>query len=148
MPENQNIEYKQIWKDDYFKQISAFANSDGGDIYIGVNDNGKTIGVNNSKKLLVEIPNKAVQYLGISLKVFSDKKDDKPILKIIVPKSSVPISYKGKYYIRSGATVQEIRGQELNNLILKKLGKTFDELPLESASLYEIKQQINFVERR
>jgi len=30
MPENQNIEYKQIWKDDYFKQISAFANSDGG----------------------------------------------------------------------------------------------------------------------
>ena len=48
MLENQNIEYKQIWKDDYFKQISAFANSDGGDIFIGIDDDGNVTGVTNS----------------------------------------------------------------------------------------------------
>ena len=30
--ENQNIEYKQSWHDDYLKWICGFANSDGGKI--------------------------------------------------------------------------------------------------------------------
>lgn len=30
MNENQNIEYKQIWKDEYLKWIAGFANALGG----------------------------------------------------------------------------------------------------------------------
>ncbi len=34
MAENQNIEYKQIWKDEYLKIICAFVNAHGGSLYI------------------------------------------------------------------------------------------------------------------
>ena len=30
MPENQNIEYKQSWHDDYLKWVCGFANAEGG----------------------------------------------------------------------------------------------------------------------
>lgn len=43
MPEHQNIEYKQSWHDDYLKWIVGFANSQGGTIYIGKDDNGNVV---------------------------------------------------------------------------------------------------------
>ena len=36
--ENQNIEYKEAWRDEYLKWICGFANAQGGKIYIGVDD--------------------------------------------------------------------------------------------------------------
>lgn len=65
MAENQNIEWKESWRDEYLKWICGFANAQGGKIYIGCNDNGEIVGVENSKKLLEDIPNKIVQSLGI-----------------------------------------------------------------------------------
>ena len=44
MPENQNIEWKAKWKDDYLEWICGFANAQGGKIYIGCDDDGKVIG--------------------------------------------------------------------------------------------------------
>ena len=58
MPESQNIEYKTIWKDEYLKWICGFANAQGGTIFIGKDDNGNVVGVNNAKKLLEYLPNK------------------------------------------------------------------------------------------
>lgn len=37
--ESQKTEYKQIWNDNCFKTICAFANTGGGKLYIGVDDN-------------------------------------------------------------------------------------------------------------
>jgi ATP-dependent DNA helicase RecG len=58
MPETQNIEYKQNWHDDYLKWICGFANTQGGQIYIGKDDDGKTVGIENYKLLMDELPNK------------------------------------------------------------------------------------------
>lgn len=38
MDESQNIEYKEIWKDEYLKWICGFANANGGRIFLGVDD--------------------------------------------------------------------------------------------------------------
>ena len=35
MPEMQNTEWKEIWKDDYMAWICGFANAQGGTLYIG-----------------------------------------------------------------------------------------------------------------
>ena len=35
MTERQNIEWKEIWKDDYLAWICGFANAQGGKLYIG-----------------------------------------------------------------------------------------------------------------
>lgn len=38
--ENERIEYKREYVDDIAKEVIAFANTDGGEIYVGVNDDG------------------------------------------------------------------------------------------------------------
>lgn len=58
MPEQQNIEYKSSWQDDYLKWICGFANAQSGRIYIGKDNNGSVIGVESYKKLMDDIPNK------------------------------------------------------------------------------------------
>ena len=40
MPESQNIEYKESWRDEYIKWICGFANAQGGKIFVGVDDKG------------------------------------------------------------------------------------------------------------
>jgi hypothetical protein len=42
-----------------------------------------------------------------------NRKSTKDIMKITIMPSSVPISYNGKYYLRSGSTVQELQGKKL-----------------------------------
>lgn len=69
MNENQNTEWKESWRDEYLKWICGFANATGGKIYIGMNDNGKVVGVADADKLLEDIPNKVRDVLGIIVDV-------------------------------------------------------------------------------
>lgn len=62
--ENQNTEYKRIWKDEYLKWVSGFANAQGGKIYIGIDDDMTVVGVDNLKKQLEDIPNKIISNTG------------------------------------------------------------------------------------
>jgi len=56
MPESQNVEYKESWRDEYLKWLCGFANAQGGTMYIGVNDSGKIVGVKNIQRLMEDIP--------------------------------------------------------------------------------------------
>ena len=56
MEENQNVEWKTKWRDEYLKWICGFANAQGGKIYIGTADDGTIVGVQNSKVLLESLP--------------------------------------------------------------------------------------------
>ena len=65
-PENQNIEYKEIWKDEYLKALVAFANSEGGKLILGINDNKEIVGLKSVSKLMEDIPNKINNILGFT----------------------------------------------------------------------------------
>ena len=65
MPEKQNVEWKLQWKDEYPEWICAFANAQGGEIYIGCDD-GDIVGVSNVRKLMENIPNKVWEAMGLS----------------------------------------------------------------------------------
>ena len=45
--ESERIEYKSQMVDDIYKEVIAFANTNGGVIYIGIDDNGNVTGINN-----------------------------------------------------------------------------------------------------
>jgi ATP-dependent DNA helicase RecG len=136
--ESQTLEYKQSWRNDCLKAVSAFANSDGGVLIVGLDDKGKPSGLNNFKKLLEDIPNTIRNKLGIIPSIKPNKKNNKDTIKITVAPCSVPISYNGKYYIRSGSTVQELQGKELADFLMKKSGSTWDDIVEERAGFNEM----------
>ncbi len=139
MSESQNIEYKETWRDEYIRWICGFANAQGGKIYIGKRDDGSVVGVSNSKKLLEDIPNKVRDVLGILVDVNLLTEDGKDILEIGVSPNSYPVNYKGEYHYRSGSTKQELRGQALNQFLLKKTGITWDSIPVDGISIKEFR---------
>ena len=115
MAENQNIEWKQSWRDEYLKWICGFANAQGGKIYIGTKDDGTVIGIKNSKKLLEDIPNKIQSKLGIVADVNLLTKDGLEYIEIVVNPWAFPVNCDGEYHYRSGSTKQQLRGNALTN---------------------------------
>jgi len=140
MTESQNIEYKSNWQDDYLKWICGFVNANGGKLYIGIDDKGKITGIDNHKELLEQLPNKFRDILGVYAEVNLQTENGKHFLEIIVPRFDVPISVRGKYYVRTGSTLQEIKGPALNEFILKRTGKTWDDIPEQRASVNDINE--------
>ena len=138
MLENQNIEWKESWRNEYFEWISAFANAEGGKLFIGKNDKGDVVSVDNYEKLLVSLPNQIRDLLGLICDVNHHSKDGLNYIEIIVPVSSSPISYRGKFYKRSGSTTQTLNGNTLQDFLLAKSKSTWDEITLEGVSISDI----------
>ncbi|MBU2472216.1 MAG: putative DNA binding domain-containing protein, partial [Bacteroidetes bacterium] len=141
MPEQQNIEHKQTWHDDYLKWVCGFANAQGGTIYIGKDDDGRVVGVADYLQLMNEIPNKIRNMMGIIADVNLHEGKDHHFIEIIIPPYSVPISLRGRYYYRSGSTKQELTGASLNEFLIKKSGKTWDEIIEPRATPNDIDEQ-------
>lgn len=147
--ENQNIEYKESWRDEYLKWVCGFANAQGGKLYIGIDDSGAICGVDNAHRLSEDIPNKIVALLGVVADVNILNREGKDYIEIVVAPSNVPISYKGKYYYRSGSTMQELNGAALQNFVIKKMGRSWDDMVHERATVDDLdRDAIDFFLRK
>ncbi|MDD5820691.1 MAG: ATP-binding protein, partial [Prevotella sp.] len=132
--ESQTIEYKESWHDEYLKWICGFANAQGGTLYIGVNDDKQVVGVKNAKRLMEDIPNMVKDRMGILIDVNLLESHGKEYLQLITSSSPNPISIRGKYYYRTGSTLQELRGTALDQFLLSKQGRTWDSVPVPGLS--------------
>ena len=128
--ESQNVEWKESWRDEYLKGICGFANAQGGRLEIGRNDKGVVIGLSNAKRLLEELPNKIRTTMGIVADVNLLVENGLEYIAIDVMAHPNAISYRGKYYQRSGSTTQELTGFALDELMLRKYGRTWDSAPV------------------
>ncbi|MXW79767.1 MAG: transcriptional regulator [Gemmatimonadetes bacterium] len=138
MSENQNIEWKETWRDEYLKWICGFANAQGGVLEIGKNDRGEVVGVKDVLRLLEDIPNKAQALLGVVVDVNLKSEDGGEYLEVAVDPYPNPISYKGEFYYRSGSTKQVLRGAALSRFLLQKYGRTWDDVPLPGVGLKDL----------
>ena len=138
MSENQNIEWKASWRDEYLKWICGFANAQGGKIYIGTNDSGAIIGVTDGKKLLEDIPNKIQTILGIVADVNLLTEDGKDYIEIVVNPSNFPVNYKGEYHYRSGSTKQQLRGIALTDFLASKTGLRWEGVPISGVTVDDL----------
>lgn len=148
MAESQNVEWKESWRDDYLKWICGFANAQGGSIYIGVDDAGKIVGVQNGKRLLEEIPNKIQTNLGVLADVNLLSKNGLDYIEIIVGPSSYPVSYKGEYHFRSGSTKQILRGTALTEFISSKTGIRWEDSVIEGVMVEDLDKESFDIFRR
>ena len=139
--ESETVEFKPIWKDEYLKTLCAFANTSGGILLIGVDDNKTIVGVAKANILLEILPNKISDNIGITPSVQIIELIEGSIIQIEMNNSFAPISYHGKFYIRSGSITRELRAGELNHFLLKRYGKTWDEIPTDKFTIEDIDEK-------
>ena len=114
------VEFKSEENENLYKSVSAFSNTNGGCIIVGVEDKTKEIiGVDLSTKIQTNISNKIANSLGLQPDIQLHTIDGKNILKIIIEKSSNPVQYKGIYYKRIGDSTHIATKEELRKLLLK-----------------------------
>ena len=128
--EHQIIDWKSKWDDEFLKWICGFANAQGGCLEIGKDDNCKVIGLSNPQKLLDDLPNKIKSTMGIVPDVNLYFEGELPYITIETMPYPNPISYRGRYYFRSGSTTQELTGVALDEFLLRAQGKTWDSVPV------------------
>jgi ATP-dependent DNA helicase RecG len=142
------IDYKSIWKDEWFEWLCGYANSKGGTLVIGKDDRGNVIprggfaairqDIPDYKKLSEDLPNRIRQALGIIPIVAICEETDGYYIEITVEKYTSPINYKGKYFRRTGSTTQELTGRELDEFLLKAHGKTWDGASVPKMTIQEL----------
>lgn len=121
--ETEKIELKQKLTDTIIKEIVAFLNTDGGTVYIGVNDDGSVCGVNNLDESLKKIAD------ILEMQILPDPRDyvelgtkyinQKHVVEIKVQKGE-SLYYIKKYgrsaqgcYIRIGSTSRSMTEQQI-----------------------------------
>jgi len=148
MAENQNIEWKENWRDEYLKWICGFANAQGGKIYLGVNDKGKVIGLKDANRLMKDIPNKVQDRLGISVDVNLLNNNGFDYIEIVINPCAFPINYKGEYHYRSGSTKQLLRGSALTNFLIAKTGIRWESAIVDNISIDSLDKESFKIFRR
>lgn len=138
LQESQTVEFKESWRDEYLKTVCAFANTNGGILYIGINDKGEVVGVDNVRKLIEDLPNKVMNAFVLAVEVEVEEQNGKQFIKMTIPKSNVALSCNGKFYSRSGSTTQELKGGALQRLLLKTNNLSWDEIGVDNATYDDI----------
>lgn len=110
-------------------------------MYIGIKDNGEICGVKNPTELLENLPNKINLTMGVVADVNLLKEGEKEYISITVKPTDRAISLKGKYYYRTGSTLQELGGSALQELLLAKIGRGWDDFACDNAKMDDIDVQ-------
>ncbi len=157
--ENERIELKANAKlDTIAKEITAFINSHGGDLILGVGDNKNIIGIKNAEQFAVEIQNYLVSNIvpiaPISVLPISYKNKEL-ILISVWEGAKKPYSFKQVIYNRVGSNTIVAKNTEILNLIesRKKADFNWERMPVLGAELedldsYEIQRTIELVKKR
>lgn len=115
------------------KTITAFLNSEGGTLLIGITDDGVILGIDedsfdNRDKLNLHMTNLISSQIGDEFLPFIRFKlvdfDDKAVMKVICKRSNIPVFLKEnkteQYYVRSGPSSVELIGSDMIKYVGRK----------------------------
>lgn len=135
MRENENIEFKELYTENIYKEIVAFLNSYSGTIYLGYNDVGKLIGLDNAKEMEEKLSNGIVQKIVPDCSIFVSINncvlDGKEYIAINVSKGINIYSLKEKgvlrgTYIRNGSCSIPATEETVKQMIIKNSNLSFE----------------------
>lgn len=146
--ESNVLELKKEYTNEIKKEIVAFLNSDGGTLIIGIDDNGKIIGVNNSKEVIQNISNMIHEAIkpdpSLICSAYESTEENKIIVKVIVGKGVKKPYYiyeKGLkpsgVYLRINNTSQQASEQAIKQMLIESENKSYE-------SLTSVEQNLTF----
>ena len=127
--EDYKTEFKEKPDKNLDREIVAFANSSGGQIYIGITDESKAKGIDITNKLKSQIQDIAKNCdpkVDISLQ---EIKKEKILIAEVKESNKKPHRCASGFYIRSGASSQKLNTKEIRNFMEEEGVLRFDSLP-------------------
>ncbi len=136
--ENNNIEFKQEYVDNVRKDIIAFANAEGGTVYIGIRKDGSTVGVEDPDDVMLRISSSLKDSVAPDIMPFiaikTVQSDGKNVVEITVATGTNRPYYireKGLkpsgVYVRKGSSSQPMTDDGIREMIRQTGGKSYEE---------------------
>ena len=134
--ESERIEYKSQMIDDIYKEVIAFANTNGGVIYIGIDDKGKLIGIDNVDETYTRLTNGIRDAIAPDVTLFVRYiLQNNKVIQIEVGEGSYkPYYLKSKgmkpngVYVRQGASSVQASPDQIRRMIKDSDGDVFEEM--------------------
>ena len=136
MFESENIEFKAKLSDEIYKEVIAFANTDGGTIYIGIDDKGNVIGLENVDDSYTRLTNGIRDAIQPDVTMFIRYvlQEDKVIRIEVGEGSYKPYYLKSKglkpngVYVRQGASSAPASQELIRKMIKDTDGDQFEDM--------------------
>ena len=148
--ETENIEFKSQFTEEIYKEVIAFANTDGGVVYVGIDNDGNVVGLKDVDQEYTRITN------GIRDAVMPDVTmfvrftiQDNTVIRITVSEgTNKPYYLKGKglkpsgVFVRQGTSSVPASPEQIRQMIKENDGDTFEEnRSLEQELTFEATQR-------
>ena len=135
--ESETVELKEVVVDDIRKEIIAFANCDGGKLYIGVRDDGTVVGVDNPDRTALQISNMARDAIKPDITMFMHygtiEESGKKIVAIDIQRGTDRPYYIAKkgmrpegVYVRQGYSAVPATDTAIRHMIKETDGDRFE----------------------
>ncbi len=134
--ESERIEYKSQMIDDIYKEVIAFANTDGGIIYIGIDDKGNLVGIDNVDETYTRLTNGIRDAIAPDVTMFVRYVlQENKVIQIEVGEGSYkPYYLKSKgmkptgVYVRQGTSSVQASPDQIRRMIKDSDGDVFEEM--------------------
>jgi ATP-dependent DNA helicase RecG len=161
--ETENIEFKSQFTEDIYKEIIAFANTEGGVIYIGIDNDGNIKGIDNVDETYTRITNGIRDAILPDVTMFVKYSiQDSKVVRISVGEGSYkPYYLKAKglkpsgVYVRQGTSAAQASPEQIRTMIKDSDGDMFENmrsieqgLTFEEAKRAFVKYNIEFSENK
>lgn len=148
--ESETVELKSVIVDDIKKEIIAFANSDGGTLYIGVRDDGTVVGVDDSDSVALQVSNMVRDTIKPDITMFlhyeTIEEDGKQIVAVKVQRGTDRPYYIAKkgmrpegVYVRQGYSSVPATDGAIRRMIKETDGDRFE-------TMRSLNQELTFAE--
>lgn len=162
--ENENVEFKREYVDDIKKIVISFANTNGGELYIGIEDDGTPVGVSNVDEIILKVSNSLRDNIKPDLTMFISYETriigNKSIVVVSVQKGTASPYYlanKGLrpegVFVRQGASSVPASDANILRMIketdgekYEQLRSVFQELTFTEAEKEFSKRNVQFME--
>lgn len=143
--ETENIEFKSGFTEEIYKEVIAFANTGGGVLYIGIDNNGNAVGLDSVDDEYTRITNGIRDAIlpDVTMFVKYTIQENKVVRIIISEGTNKPYYLRAKglksggVYVRQGASSAQASSEQIRQMIKESDGDDFE-------SMRSIEQNLSF----
>ena len=143
--ETENIEFKSGFTEEIYKEVIAFANTDGGVLYIGIDNDGNAVGLNNVDDEYTRITNGIRDAIlpDVTMFVKYTIQENKVVRITISEGMNKPYYLRSKglkpngVYVRQGTSSVQASSEQIRQMIKDSDGDDFE-------SMRSIEQELTF----